>query len=61
MPLDLSSLRSVYKFTEDVKSLNKPIQLLICNAGIGNASQGNYSIAHIESIWLINPAINKAK
>ncbi|EDV26941.1 uncharacterized protein TRIADDRAFT_54391 [Trichoplax adhaerens] len=40
MPLDLSSLRSIYKFIEDVKSLDKPIQLLICNAGIGNASQG---------------------
>ena len=40
MPLDLASLRSVKRFTEDYKQKGLPLHLLINNAGIGSVPFG---------------------
>ena len=40
MPLDLASLQSVKRFTEDYKQKGLPLHLLINNAGIANVHEG---------------------
>ena len=40
MPLDLASLQSVKKFTEEYKQKDLPLHLLINNAGIANVHEG---------------------
>ena len=44
MKLDLASLESTKNFTESFKQKNLPLHVLICNAGIGLAQQGNDTI-----------------
>lgn len=40
MKLDLGSLESTKNFIESFKQKNLPLHILICNAGIGFAQQG---------------------
>ena len=40
MPLDLASLQSVKRFTEDYKQKGLPLHLLINNAGIACVHEG---------------------
>lgn len=49
MMLDLASLESTKKFTEDFKQKNLPLHMLICNAGVfmvphGKAMTFNFNL-----------------
>ena len=58
MPLDLASLRSVKRFTEDYKQKGLPLHLLINNAGIGSVPFGEcflwFSQGHVTHQILVS-------
>lgn len=41
MRLDLSSLQSTKDFVEEYKRSERPLHVLICNAGVSKANSGN--------------------
>ena len=43
MHLDLNSLSSTVKFVEEFKKTGYPLHVLICNAGIAFANQGQFA------------------
>ena len=53
MILDLSSLESTKNFTENFKQRNLPLNILICNAGIGMVPHGKTSVSLYHSCDLL--------